>query len=140
MKRIVLLPLFLLLAISGYAHFAALAQSVPRDPVAGNAAGTPIVGVFSGADTSSAAATLTGVAGKTTYICGFSVSGLGATSATNVTATVATVGGVTMSFTYAFANGATALSTTLLIYFPMCLPNNTLGGNIVVTVPGAAGN
>lgn len=130
----ILLGILLISGVSAYG------QAIPRDPTAGWSPGTPIVGVFSGADTSSATATLTGVANKVTYICGFSVSGLGATSATNVTVTVATVAGGTLSFSYAFASGATALSTTLLIFFPMCLPNNTIGGNIVVTVPGAAGN
>jgi len=145
MKRLILVPLFLLLAISGYAHFAALAQQVPRDPIAGNVAGNPVTGVFSGADTSSQAVTLTGATNKTTYICGFTISGLGATSATAVVATVASLAkgdgtGVTWSYTYVFASGATTVSQPLVVQFSMCIPASAIGASITVTVPGAAGN
>jgi len=136
------LPTFFVLVIS---FGIALAQQVPRDPTAGNVAGNPVTGVFSGADTSSQAVTLAGVANKTTYICGFTISGLGATSATAVTATIATLAkgdgtGVTWSYSYVFASGATAISQPLAVQFSMCIPASAIGAAITVTVPGAAGN
>jgi hypothetical protein len=98
-------------------------------------------GTFSGADTTTAAATLAGVSGKTTYICGFQVSGLGATAATFVNIAVASVvGGNTLNFAYTFPAGVTVIATPVLQPFNPCVPANALGTVITVTVPGAAGN
>ncbi len=105
------------------------------------AGAVPIAGTFSGADTSTAAATLAGTAGKTTSICSFSVSGLGATAATPVTVTVATLtGGGTLSYSYLFQTGATAVNTPLTVNYSPCLAANTPNTAITVTIPGAAGN
>lgn len=110
-----------------------------------NTAGVPIsvTATFSGADTSSAAATLPAAAGKFTYICGFNVSGLGATGATIVSPTVGTVSpGNTLTFSggYTFPAGATVAATPFNQTFPGCLAGNAVNTGIAVTVPGAAGN
>jgi hypothetical protein len=103
--------------------------------------GTQITGVFSGADTSSAAATLAGTAGKTTYICGFNVNGQGATGASIVNIAVATlIGGNTANFVYTMPAGATVVSTPVVQNFTPCIPANAAATAITVTVPGAAGN
>jgi hypothetical protein len=126
-----------LLAFLSPAH----AQIACPDPFSARGVCTPITGVFSGADTTTAAATLAGTAGKTTYICSVTVSGLGATAATPVTVTVATLaGGNTMSYSYVFPLGATVPSTPLAVNYNPCIPAGAAATAITVTVPGAAGN
>jgi hypothetical protein len=103
--------------------------------------GTGVTGSFAGADTTTAAATLAGAAGKTTYVCGFSINGLGATAATTVNVTVGTlIGGNSANFVYIFALGATVQNTPLVQNFSPCIPANAVNTAITVTVPGAAGN
>jgi hypothetical protein len=129
------LAVFLLACSPGYA------QQVPRDPIAGNVAGTPVAAVFTGADTTTQNVALAGVANKTTYICGISVTGLGATGLTAISVTVASIApGVTLTFQYVMPAGATVQSTPLAVNFSMCLPASATGTAITVTVPGAAGN
>jgi hypothetical protein len=102
---------------------------------------TPVGNAFSGADTATAAATLPAAAGKFTYICGFTVSGLGATSATPVSVSVATLtGSVTPNYSYVFAAGAAVLNTFLNVTYSPCVPASAVNSTIAVTVPGAAGN
>jgi hypothetical protein len=75
------------------------------------------------------------------YVCGFNVSGLGATAATTVTIAVATVvGGNALSFQYIFPLGAAVASTPVQATFQPCVPANAQNTAITVTVPGAAGN
>jgi hypothetical protein len=101
----------------------------------------PVTGTFSGADTTTQAVTLAGTAGKTTYICSFSVSGLGATAATSVTVTVATLAGAsTLSYSYFYQAGATVANTPLSVNYTPCIAANAAATAITITVPGAAGN
>jgi hypothetical protein len=110
--------------------------------VAGFPAGsTPISAVFSGADTTTAAATLAAAAGKTTYISGFTVAGLGSTAGGPVTVTVSgLVGGTTQSYSYVYTASATTPNTPLQVTFNQAIPGNAVNTAIVVTVPGQAGN
>jgi len=102
---------------------------------------TQVLGAFSGADTASAAATLAGTAGKTTFICGFSVSGLGSTAGGAVSVTVATLtGATTLTYSYVFAAGAAVANTPIQFPYSPCLPANAVNTAITVTVPGQAGN
>jgi hypothetical protein len=103
---------------------------------------TPISAVFSGADTTTANAALAaGGAGIFTYVCGFSITGLGATAATPVSPTVATVAnGKTLTYSYLFALGATAQNTPVSFTYAPCLPASAANAALTVTVPGAAGN
>jgi hypothetical protein len=99
------------------------------------------MGVFAGANTSSASATLPAAVGKTTFVCGFTISGLGATSATPVVATIANlVGGVTASITYVYVATATNPTTPINIQLAVCMPANAVNTALTLTVPGAAGN
>lgn len=100
-----------------------------------------VTGAFSGADTASASASLAASPGRTTYVCGVKVSGLGATALTNVIATVATVaGGNTLSYQYSMPAGATVVATPVDIAYTPCIPASAQNAAITVTVPGGAGN
>jgi len=103
---------------------------------------TPVTAVFNAADTTTATATLAAVAAKFTYICGFNITGLGATAATSVTPTIT---GLPNAFTftgaYTFAAGAAVANAPVSFSFGnYCLPSSAVNTAVVVTVPGAAGN
>jgi hypothetical protein len=103
--------------------------------------GINVTGAFSGANTNSASAMLAGAIGKTAYICGFQVNGLGATGVTTVNISVATlVGGNTANFAYTFPAGATVAATPMSQTFSPCLPANAAATPLSITVPGAVGN
>jgi hypothetical protein len=130
-----LLLIFALLIAQG----PVFAQQLPRD-ITGNVA-VPVLGVFSGANTASATAILPAAIGKTTYVCGLTISGLGATALTPVVATIATlVGGLTSSISYVYPAGATVAATPIIIQLALCIPASAINTAITVTVPGAAGN
>lgn len=84
-------------------------------------------------------ATLAGTAGKTTYVCGFTVSGLGATAATVSTVTVANT--VTGSLIYyePIPAGVTVGLSPLVVPFNPCVPASAANTAVTVTVssPGA---
>jgi hypothetical protein len=86
--------------------------------------------------TGSFTATLTGVAGKWTYLCGFVVTSAGTTSATlgniAITGTLAT-----MNYEYAFVSSGQGI---LGVAFPGCISSSAVNTSIVVTLPaGGAG-
>jgi hypothetical protein len=103
---------------------------------------TPITAVFSGADTTTAAATLAAPsAGKFDYICGYTVSGLGSTAGGGVSVTVATLaGGNTLTYSYVFAAAVGAQNTPISFTYNPCIPASAAVAAITVTVPGQAGN
>jgi hypothetical protein len=126
-----------LCAVALYIPMGAWAQSGP----AGLNPGNYISASATAADTASSTLTL-GDATHFTFVCGFDVSGLGATSTAASTVTVGplttTAGGnVSMGFGYVFAAGATAPNVPLLVTFVPCIP---VSGVATLTVPGAAGN
>lgn len=82
-----------------------------------------------------AAATLPAVAGKTTYISGFSVSGAGATAALAVSVTVTGVVGGTLTYTYAAAAGVAVGNAPLIVEFPYPIPSTAANTTIVVSCP-----
>lgn len=95
----------------------------PTNPmaVAQISAGTTITGNSTGT-TGAVVGTLAGVAGKTTYICGFSVSAIGGT---------ATVGPITI------ANTVTA---SLVFYIASTATGNTLTQSFTPCIPASAAN
>jgi len=118
----------------------ALAQSSGFNPSYPPRA-TAITASSSGADTSSASVSLAASPGQTTYICSFSVGGLGATAIGNVVVTVgALAGNVSVNYTYSMPAGATVPATPLNVAFTPCMPAVGQNSAITVTVPGAAGN
>lgn len=88
-----------------------------------------------------ATATLAGVATKTTYITGFTVSGAGATAGLPVIVTVTGVIGGTMSFIYVFEAGALVGNKPLVVSFETPVPASAVNTAIAVSCPaGGAGN
>jgi hypothetical protein len=89
----------------------------------------------------SAVATIAAQAGLTNYVCGFTITGGGATAAALVSATLAGVIGGTMTFTFGAPAGATLAATPLVKSFPRCLPASGTNVAIVLTLPAlGAGN
>lgn len=86
--------------------------------------------------------TLPGVAGRTTYISGFHVSGLGATAGSAIKITVTgLLGGVTLTFDYVVPAGVTTAAPTLIVDFDVPIPASGPNTAIVVNVPSfGAGN
>jgi hypothetical protein len=119
---------------------ACLIGGASGQPFTGYPAGaTPLTAAFTGADTTTAAATLPAAVGQRTYVCGYSISGAGATAATPVNAVLS---GLTTSlqYVYTYIAGATLANQTLQGTFLPCVPSSALNTAIVMTVPGAAGN
>ncbi|MEI7632142.1 MAG: hypothetical protein WCJ60_02365 [bacterium] len=89
----------------------------------------------------SATSTLAAVAGRTTHITGFELTGTGATAGAAVLVTVTNVLGGTMTFVYAAATGVTVANTPLLVEFPEPIPATAVNTSIVVSCPAlGAGN
>lgn len=90
---------------------------------------------------SSAAATLAGAVGATTYISGFVCTAGGATAGSVVTVTVTGTTGGTMSYTFAAPTGAAVGASPLVVQFPRAVPASATNTAIVVTMPAlGAGN
>lgn len=87
-------------------------------------------------------ATLAAAAGKTTYIAGFSVDGLGATAASVIEVVVSGLLGGSIRRKLSIPAGATvALSSPLEVSFTRPIPASAVNTAIVVTVPSfGAGN
>jgi hypothetical protein len=82
--------------------------------------------------TGAVSATLTGAAGKFTYLCGFMITSAGATTGTVRAATV-TGTGSTLTFEYLDPSSGQGF---LGVALPVCYASNAQNTNIVVTVPG----
>lgn len=97
---------------------------------------TPLIAASGNVAANSAVATLAGVAGKTTYITGFSVTGAGATVGLVVGVTVTgLIGGVTATYNLAAVAGALLSNAPLMIQFIKPIPASATNTSIVVTVP-----
>lgn len=82
--------------------------------------------------TAAVSATLTGAPGQFTYICGFTVTSGGTTTALAANVTITGIP-TTLNYTYIFvSSGQGALG----IAFPACIASSALNTNIVVSVPG----
>lgn len=119
------------------------------DPVTGAlltasvASGTRVYTSGSSGNVANAAAvaTLAAAAGLTTYISGFTVTGLGATAAGVVALTVAGLQGGTLTYNVPVPAGATVGLTPLSVVFNPPLPASAVNTAIVVTLPAlGAGN
>lgn len=104
-------------------------------------AGAPITASSGNQANANAVATLATAVGKTTYICGFTMTSAGSTAATVVSPTITGVIGGTQTFTYVSVAGVTLGNTPLVVDFAPCLPASSLNTAIVVTLPAlGAGN
>ncbi len=87
--------------------------------------------------TGTSSATLTGAAGRFTYICGFVVSSAGTTAATLGAITVTGTVSGTMNFEYAFVSTGQGIFG---IAFPGCISSSAANTSIIVNTPaGGAG-
>lgn len=109
--------------------------------VSGPTSATFITAASGNVANAAAVATLAAAAGKTTYICGFTLTGAGATAALVVNATVANVITGTMTYTFGAVAGAAVMSSPVIVSFDRCIPANAANTTIVVTLPAlGAGN
>lgn len=100
----------------------------------------PVVSTGTGA-ASTATATLTSGPGRTAFITGFVVYGLGATAGQASAVTVTGIQGGTQTYQFNVPTGATVAATPMQINFPMPLPASAVNTNIVVSVASfGAGN
>jgi hypothetical protein len=105
------------------------------------ATATPITAASGNVAAATAAATLAAVAGKTTYITGFAVTGSGATAGLPVSVTVTNTITGTLTYTYAAAAGVLVANTPLIVQFPYPIPASAANTTIVVSCPTlGAGN
>lgn len=86
-------------------------------------------------------ASLTAAAGRTNYISGFMVDGLGATAAAAINITVNNLVTGTLVFRYNVPAGVTTPAGRLLVIFPEPIPANAPNTGVTVNVPSfGAGN
>jgi|SRR5882724_1854303 len=98
------------------------------------AGATPLSASGTGAN-SVVAATLTGVAGKITYITGFEVTGSGAVVGLPVTVTVTGILGGTLSYTYSAIAGVLLGNGPLVVTYAIAVPASAPNVSIVVSCP-----
>ena len=102
---------------------------------------TPVAASSGNVAAATASATLASVAGKTTYLSGFSLTGAGATGASVVELTVTGLAAGTLTFAVPVPAGAAVGLTPLNIHFDTPLPASAAHVDIVVSVPTlGAGN
>jgi hypothetical protein len=137
MKRLFLAACFL-----AFACVYADAQDYPPGAL-------PLVSAFSGANTGGLSLNMPYLGppppNKTVYLCGFNVSGLGATGLTNIGIIVANVNrgdGVVANpiFEYQFPAGATVLAVPVTVTFTPCLQATAPNVQMGLSINGAAGN
>lgn len=107
----------------------------------GTFGGTPVGASSGNVAAATATATLAAVAGKTTYLCGFSITGGGATAASLVQPTVVGLIGGTFTYTIAVPAGVTLGIPAMNRSFNPCMPASAPNVSIVVSSPTfGAGN
>lgn len=109
----------------------AQAQVVQVAPIPAGAQINVLTGSATGT-TGSIAATLTGAAGKWTYVCGFTITSASTTSAAAVTATLTGTVTATMSFIYTFVSSGQGV---LGVAFPGCISSSAVNTSIAINVP-----
>ena len=95
---------------------------------------TPVTASATGT-TGTLAATLPGVAGKTTFICGFVMTSGGSGSTSINPATVAGTIGGTLNFVYVDVPGNTGQGRLVVNFEPVCIPAGAMNTAIVVNMP-----
>lgn len=103
----------------------------------------PLNAAFSGANTTGpSTATITPPSDKFAYVTGFEITGLGATAAAQVTATLgALLGNVTFSYEIVVPAGVTTALPSLIVQFTKPVCGSAKGQAVTLSVPGfGAGN
>ena len=96
---------------------------------------TPITAASGNVANATATATLAAVAGKTTYITGFTVTGTGATAGLAVSVSVAGTITTGLTYTSAAAVGALIANTPLIVRFNPAVPASATNIAIAVSIP-----
>jgi hypothetical protein len=96
---------------------------------------TPVTASSGNQAAAASTVTLPGVAAKTTYITGFTVTGAGATAASIIGVTLVGLISGTATFDLVIPAGATTSITPLSVQFSAPVPASTTNTAIVVTVP-----
>lgn len=105
-----------------------------------NVTGQTVLEVSSTAAAAANNQTLAGAPGRTTYIEGFTVSGLGATAGSTIAITVTGIAN-TLTYEYTVPAGVTVAAPLLDVRFPDPIPATAQNTPIVVNVPSfGAGN
>lgn len=102
--------------------------SIPFPLPVTTSTGTTILGTGAGT-TGAVAATLAGVAGKTTFICDFDISAIGGTAAVGPI----TITGLIGSATFTYQMSSSAAGVTLSRVFTPCIPASAVNTGIVIT-------
>lgn len=123
---------------------AALASAFAQTGVGGNSTYPPGAIALSASSgnvaAATATATLAATPGRTTYICGFTVTAGGSTAAATVNVTVTNTPGGTLTYNYSTSTGVDAPSAPLPVVYSPCVPASAQNTAIVVSMPtlGAA--
>ena len=105
------------------------------------ASATPLIAGSGNVANATATATLTGVALKTMYITGFTMTAAGATAATSVQLTVSGLLGGSRIYIFGVPTGAGVPATPLNVAFDPPLPASAVNTSIAVSCPAlGAGN
>lgn len=114
-----------------------LGQQIQEVKVLGGTGTLPTDVEVAATNTGAAAAitaTLAGAAGKTTYIEGVQVGGLGATAASRIAVTITGLA-ATITLYVEVPAGATVIAGGILLTFPSPIPASAVNTAIVVNVP-----
>jgi hypothetical protein len=95
---------------------------------------TPVYGASGAVSASPAVATITSAAGRTAYLNGFQVSGLGATAAGMAGITITGLVGGTLNFAFPVPAGVGVAAPPMVVNFQTPLQASAVNTNIVVTV------
>lgn len=118
-----------------------LSGDASRAQHVGTFGGTPITAASGNVANAAAVATLAAVTGRTTYICGFTMTSSGSTGAAVVNPTVTNIITGTLTYVYSTVAGVTLGNVPLIVNFNPCMPANAVSTTIVVTLPAlGAGN
>jgi hypothetical protein len=116
-------------------------QAIPASAGPYPSGATPVNHASGNVANAPATATLAAAVGKTTYICGFTITSTGSTAAAIVSPTITNLVTSTMTLTYVSVAGATASNQPLIVPLLPCIPANATNTTIVVTLPAlGAGN
>jgi hypothetical protein len=111
-------------------------QPVPVTPGPIPTGATPVTAASGNVAASAATISLPAVSGRTNYVSGFSVTGLGATGAATLQITLGSlIGSVTQTYIYEVPAGATTAAPTLIVTFAPPLPASAANTAITLTVP-----
>jgi hypothetical protein len=114
----------------------AAGQPVPTSATPLPTGATAVTAASGNVGAAAATVSLPAVSGRTNYVSGFSVTGLGATGALTLQITLGSlVGSVTQTYIYEVPAGVTTAAPTLVVTFNPPIPASAANTAITLTVP-----